>query len=129
MDDLKIVSLNVRGLRNGLKRKKIFKMLKENKYDIICLQESYITENVAEIWKKEWGGGMVFSEGTNHGCGQIILIRKQFPYEWEADVVSNRIMIVRFKTDNKQIAVFKLYAPSLLNETKDFFQFNQNSGK
>ena len=26
------------------------------KFDIICLQETYVTENKAEEWKKEWSG-------------------------------------------------------------------------
>ena len=121
MDNLKIVSLNVRGLRNAMKRKKLFKMFRENNYDILCLQECYVTEDVAATWKKEWGGGMIFSEGTNHGRGQIILIKKHFPFDWEAEVVSDRIVIIRFQSNGKLFAVFNIYAPSSLTETKDFF--------
>jgi len=56
MDSLKILSLNVRGLRNTVKRKNLFRHFKENKYDIVCIQESHVTKCVVELWKREWGG-------------------------------------------------------------------------
>jgi len=127
MENLKIVSLNVRGLRNTIKRKKLFKLFKENKHDVVCLQESYITKNVYEQWKKEWGGDMIYCEGTNHGRGQLILIRKQFPYEWEVETIHERILSVKIKTDNKHIGIFNIYAPCSLKETKEFFNYVKNT--
>ena len=82
---LKVVTLNVSGLRNARKRKCIFQILKRKNVDIACLQESYITENVSKEWEKEWGGNILFCEGTNHGRGQLILINKRFQYEWRIE--------------------------------------------
>lgn len=42
MDNLSIVSLNVRGLR-GEKRYAVYEWLKENKFDLCLLQETYCT--------------------------------------------------------------------------------------
>ena len=121
MDNLRITSLNVRGMHNSLKRKRIFRMLKERKQDIICLQESYITRLVYEKWKKEWDGEMVYCEGTNHGRGQIILIRKRFPYDFTENIKQDRILGITFKTESKIISVFNVYAPCRDRETKEFF--------
>ena len=60
------------------KRKRIFRNLKERKLDVICLQETYVTEEVVEQWRKEWGGELTFFEGTKHGKGQMILVKKTF---------------------------------------------------
>ena len=43
---LRLFSVNVRGLRSKLKRKSRFTYFRERKYDIICLQETYITMNM-----------------------------------------------------------------------------------
>lgn len=123
MENLTITSLNVRGLRNKSKRKRIFKNFREKKYDVICIQESYITKNVSSQWKQEWGGDMVYCEGTNHGRGQLILIRKQFPYEWSLEIERDRLLSIKIKADNKEISVFNVYAPCATRETKDFFSY------
>ena len=68
--------MNVRGIRGKGKRKALFRTFKQNKFDIICIQESYITENVSKEWQNEWGGELFYCEGTNHSQGKVILIRK-----------------------------------------------------
>ena len=69
--DLKLVSLNVRGIRSPAKRKALFCWLNERKYDIIFLQETYSTQDVESIWKTQWQGKLYFSDGFNHSRGQI----------------------------------------------------------
>ena len=54
--DLKLSTLNTRGMRNTLKRKTVFRYLKEKKPDIVTLQETYITDSVIDEWKKQWKG-------------------------------------------------------------------------
>ena len=48
-------SLNVNGLNNRLKRKKIFKELHRYKYDLCLIQETYSTVECEQMWKNEWG--------------------------------------------------------------------------
>ena len=73
--DFKLISLNVRGIRSPKKRKALLMWLKERKYDIIFLQETYSTDEVEDIWRTQWQGGLFFSHGTNHSCGVMILVR------------------------------------------------------
>ena len=40
MENLQMVSLNIRGLQNKNKRNRIFQYLKKKKFDIILLQET-----------------------------------------------------------------------------------------
>ena len=41
---------------------------------MIFLQETYSTEDVEENWILEWGGPILFSHGTNHSRGSLVLI-------------------------------------------------------
>ena len=43
MENLQIVSLNIRGLQNKNKRNRIFQYFKMKKFDVILLQERYST--------------------------------------------------------------------------------------
>ena len=53
---LPIVSFNVNGLKNNLKRKTIFHFLKNKKFDFIFLQETHSSDTDEKLWKCEWGG-------------------------------------------------------------------------
>ena len=122
MESLKIFSLNAIGIRNSRKRKYLFRLFREKKYDLICIQESYITNEVSDAWKREWGGDLVFCEGTNHAKGQLILIRKHFPYSWTSNVVNDRIVTLSFNNSETDFTVFNVYAPNNNKDMKLFIQ-------
>ena len=54
MIDCKIVSINARGLRDYHKRKQLYRAY-EKKADVVFLQETHCTEDVAKIWKNRMG--------------------------------------------------------------------------
>ena len=56
----KIISLNVRGLRNSIKRSSMFAFLKDQNATIYFLQETYSEQSDESFWKNEWGGEMFF---------------------------------------------------------------------
>ena len=53
--DLKIGSINVRGLGDNQKRREIFNWLKAKNFSIYFLQEVHCTESTTSIWAAEWG--------------------------------------------------------------------------
>ena len=71
---LDILSLNVRGIRDQIKRRSIFSFLKDFKANIYFLQEICSDPEDEIIWINEWGGEIFFSHGTNHSKGVCILI-------------------------------------------------------
>lgn len=73
-EELKILSLNVRGIRDLTKRRSIFSYLKDQKATFYILQETYSEINDENVWKNEWGGQIIFSHGSNHSGGVCILI-------------------------------------------------------
>ena len=86
---LKIATVNSRGLNRQLKRRSIFKNM--STYGIICVQETFMTENKAAEWEREWGGGFFYSTHTNffsHGL---------------------RIIVVELEIDKEQYTVVNCY--------------------
>ena len=77
MDYLNVVSLIVRGLHNGIKRNSIYRWLKDNKYHIRCIQESFCTQaNIAQF-KKGWDGEIYHSlSNSTHSRGVSIMLSK-----------------------------------------------------
>lgn len=116
-----VFSLNVRGIRGKTKRKSVFGFLKKKKYDIVCLQETYITKSESEDWSKEWNGTLLFSEGTTHSAGQMILFNKNISGDYKVIHSSKRILIVQSEIENKQVAVVNVYAPNNERERNEFW--------
>ena len=71
MKQMKVLSLNVRGLHEGIKRRKVFRFLKRNKPNICMLQETHCTPEVQKIWEAEWGNKIVFANGDNKARGEV----------------------------------------------------------
>ena len=71
----KILSLNINGLNNPVKRQKIMTKLKKDKSQIIFLQETHLSGLESEKLKR-FGYANSFYSSFRHGCrrGVIILI-------------------------------------------------------
>ena len=54
--DLKIVTLNVNGMNDKIKRTQVYQFLRKNDVDIACIQETYLSKNKQRIIRNEWGG-------------------------------------------------------------------------
>ena len=69
-----VMTLNVRGLRNPVKRRSIFCFLKDQNCEAYLLQETYSELSDESIWRSEWGGVIFFSHGSTHSKGVCILM-------------------------------------------------------
>ncbi len=70
------ISINVRGLKNIVKRKAILLFCKEQKANIIFLQETHSGTTDEKLWKQQWGDEILFSHGTSHSAGVMILFNR-----------------------------------------------------
>ena len=121
MDSLSIVSINVNGLRNSMKRKTIFRLLKQKKFDFICLQETFILDSDKEVWEKEWGGKIMYSPGTRNSKGQVILQRKGSEFTTHDEKISDRIVTISFMANDRKTFIINAYAPTVSTEKHTFF--------
>ena len=82
-DKFNVMTFNVRGLRNQVKRRSIFCFLKDQNCEAYFLQESYSEPNDKIIWRSEWGGVIFFSHGSTHSKGVCILMNHSLNYTFQ----------------------------------------------
>lgn len=122
MDQIKLASLNCRGLKNKIKRMSLFHYLKSKKFDIICLQETHITNTDLTVWKKQWGGEIFHHQGTSNSRGEVILISKHFTGIATLLFAQERIVAVTVTQGNYNFTLANIYAPNNHTEKMRFFE-------
>ena len=122
METLKTASLNVRGMGELNKRKNIFNHLKHSKTDVIFLQETHVNDNVKEeLWKHEWGGYIVHSQGTSASCGVAIPFRTKSALDNISVLrdTDSRVIIVNCTYKESSFTFMNISAPN--KGTPEFF--------
>ena len=128
---LKIISMNVRGIRNLKKRRSLFHIFKQNKYDVICLQETHLTNNDKNTIQNEWGSHFHLSEGTTHSNGLLTLFNSSLQIENAKQILKgDRYLISCLSIEDTYFAVANFYGPCI-NEEKQLFleSFQMNINK
>lgn len=118
---LKIITLNVRGLREIKKRRDFFFWLKEKKYDICMLQETYWTNELTSKLKKEWEGDILLNYGSQHSKGTAILFRNRHDIVNVHKSEDSRIILSNIKLEDETLTIVNIYAPNNATERKAFF--------
>ena len=119
----KLLSLNVRGLRDFKKRKTIINWIMKQKADIIFLQETYSTPDIVTDWKYQWKGNMYFSHGSNKSKGVLILIKKDIEFKLKNIKIdtNGRFIVAQCEIQNSPFVLANVYAPSTTEEQVGFF--------
>ena len=107
-----ILSYNVKGIKEKMKRNKIFMYVKEKiKKGIVFLQETHSVENDRNKWKKEFDGDIYLNNGTSNSKGTLIALTKDFNYEKIGYVSDDegRIQILSIKSDDKKYLLVNVY--------------------
>ena len=126
---MNVASINVRGLNNPNKRTTIFHWLNSKTFDIICLQETFCTNDNVKIISRDWEGPCFHSvSNSSHSKGVAILFKKDFQY----DIVSHfhsddgRKVLVNIKHHDQIYTIVNIYAPTEMMYRKDFFNKTRN---
>ena len=118
---LRVVSLNVRGLRNAKKRRTLFYSFRKEKYDVICLQETYLDKNDMHLLNKEWGSAFHYSEGTHKSKGLLTLFSKNVNSNEISQVrTTDRSIVSKIKVDENLMIFINVYAPCIISEKIKF---------
>ena len=118
---IKIVSINVNGLNNPIKRASVFRQFRNEKYDIILLQETHTTKKIVEKWKIEWGNknyDNVYNHGTSGSKGVAILFGINKTYKINKSTIdeNGRFIITEIELNNKIWTILNIYAPTQKNK-------------
>ena len=122
---IKFASYNVRGLKNDIKRRKLFSYLTAKKYDVVCLQETHCEKNDLPKWEKEWKGNIYSNFGTNRSKGTAILMNDRMNKDnikINKDHDDGRIVSLTYTNDEGlKYYIASIYAPNIPEQRKQFF--------
>ena len=117
---IKLISINVRGLRDVVKRRAIFNYYRQRS-DILFIQETHSCKTDEIVWESEWGGDIIYGHGETNARGVGIFLKKGMK-----DNVTNihvnedgRAIICDIKIDEYKLTLCNLYAPN--KDTPSFF--------
>jgi len=123
--EISICSLNVRGITEINKRTTIFAWLKENKYTVCFLQETFCTSAAKTQINKNWNGEVIHSVSrSSHSKGVCILLSNNLNY----DIISThsdddgRIVLVNLKIHDSEYTFVNIYAPNKVHDRSSFFK-------
>ena len=109
-----MLSLNVRGIRENIKRKNIFEWCKSKGSDITFLQETYSTIEVEKKWESEWNGPIIFSHGSNHSRGVLILLSPNLNLKVDNVVTdkNGRYIVIKVELQETKLVLCNCYFPT-----------------
>ena len=122
--NFKLLSLNVRGIRNYEKRKAIFLWISKQNADVIFLQETYSTKEVEQFWRLQWKGEIFFAHGSEHSKGVMILTKEGLDIkitDSQLDLEGRFIFLDTIIQDSR-FCLINIYAPNKVKDQKVFFE-------
>ena len=117
-----ICSLNVRGIQNMQKRRKLFLWLKSKNFTIYFLQETHSTHNSELLWGNEWGGKAYFTQAFSNAAGCGILFHRNIVFDLEKihRDIQGRFLIIQIKLNEETVTLVNIYGHN--RDTPEFFQ-------
>ena len=126
MLNLSIATYNVRGLRNRKKCAQVIQWAKMFDFDILLLQETYLSSVVDfDSFRKMWGGPVYFSPSLSFHSGGVG-IAFNGKHNWDFTQVKKdaigRCISVLCSIQGIPVRICNVHAPNASSERKDFFE-------
>ncbi len=124
-NSIKVITLNVRGLNDSLKRKKVFDWLKQQKPQIVFLQETFCTKRLEPYLNSMWKGKIIHSlSDSSHSRGVSILLSENLEYNI-VDIhesINGRNVMLNIEMLNNMFTLVSVYAPNRIKERSEYFK-------
>lgn len=115
-DSVTIFSQNCQGLGDVHKRRCLFRHVRLKNYNIVCLQDIHLQNQMANIIKNEWGFENVYISGFNNNArGVMIMMNNNFEHtvgKVKTDPNGNFI-ILDLSVQGKKVTLVNLYGPNV----------------
>lgn len=89
MSDLKLFSLNVKGINHVVKRQKLLSFFQKEKCDVALLQETHLSDIEHMKLRRNWVGQVFFSSYKSNSRGVAILLHKNLSFKLEKSITDN----------------------------------------
>ena len=127
--DIKVLTLNVRGIKSNKKRKCVFNWLRKTAdADIIFLQETYVDKKLGKRIETEWNGLKYHNyTDSNHSRGVSVLFKSKLDVQiLDCKTCSEgRCLLLNVKIDNQHYCLVNIYAPNDVASRINFFKRTQ----
>ena len=126
---MKIATLNLRGLNDIQKQRKLILFCKTQNFDVVFLQETHIDSAVkAQRFENLWGGEIFWGFGTNFSSGVAIMFKPRFKFEHVStnSGEGGRIVSVCAKIKGRPYNFISIYAPCKWKERLTFLELLPN---
>ena len=114
-NDIRVVSLNVNGLNNPIKRSKVLAKFKKEKMQVIYLQETHLTKQEHEKFRKLGYNNIFYSTflKQSNRRGVAILISNSVKFEFHKEICDKegRYVIVKGKLEDQTVTLINVYVP------------------
>lgn len=119
---LSCVTFNARGL---LDLKKIQNVIEKCKRaDVIALQETNWRDDVMDVFKREWEGGLFYNNGDGRMGRGVAFLMKENVFKMSKVMHKDQLgkcIVVKTKYEGRDIILPNIHAPTEEKENKDFF--------
>ena len=114
MRNLKIASVNVRGLGGQQKRRDVLHYLRNRNYDVIFLQDTHLTKNKIPFFDSLWKGKAYHSYYSNTSRGTSILIDRNLQHNILFEYLCERgnYVIVGCRIGSQTYVLGSIYGPN-----------------
>ena len=111
--NLKVCSFNVNGINDNIKRRAIFKKLRQSPTTFWLLQETHSVVNDERVWQSEWGSKIIFSHGASNSRGVAILFpNTDYELLYTSSDIHGRYLMIRLKIHEIEYIIVNVYAPT-----------------
>ena len=118
LDRIKVLSANCRGLKEKCKRIDVLNYFKNKNADIICIQDTHLTESDAFDLKKYWQGNFILHGERHNARGVAIFFGENFEYKilnTDKDTEGNMIL-ADIEINETKFRLINMYGPNTNNE-------------
>ena len=122
LNNIRMLSANCQGLRNKEKRRDVILYFKEKNPNIVCLQDTHLTEDDINEIKSIWDIEIYISGGKTNSRGVMILLNNNFEHEvlsCKKDKNGNQLTLL-LKLNSMTINLTTIYGPN--SDSPEFFQ-------
>lgn len=119
MSNTKIITLNVKGMNQVVKRCKILSMLKKGKVQVALLQETHLTDLEHLKLKCDWVGQIYYSSFNSKSKWVAILIHKHLTFTLDKVIrdTEGRFVVITGCLYGERILIGSAYTPNTFDSS------------
>ena len=114
LKNVKICSMNVRGLGNEEKRRDVFNWLKKKNHAIYCLQDIHVGDKNKTAFCKDWGSEVILSAVSTESRGVAILFNENLDYKLLSVDRDDRgnLLVLELELQLEKLLLVVIYGPN-----------------